>query len=204
MDGLIFLILETLVIVIVSTVLHEIMHGVVALWQGDHTARLSGRLSLNPLKHIDPWMSVALPLILAVLGGPIFGGAKPVPINPRNLKHGEWSMALVAIAGPLTNLVLAFVAYCAWCATGWSVLAHATMVNLGFATFNILPVPPLDESRVLYALAPNFVRDVMDKIERYGTTFVFVLVVVCGGLLSNYMYLVENAILGLFEKIVGF
>ncbi len=204
MDGLIFLILETLVIVIVSTVLHEIMHGVVALWQGDHTARLSGRLSLNPLKHIDPWMSVALPLILAVLGGPIFGGAKPVPINPRNLKHGEWSMALVAIAGPLTNLVLAFVAHCVWCATGWSVLAHATMVNLGFATFNILPVPPLDGSRVLYALAPNFVRDVMDKIERYGTTFVFVLVVVCGGLLSNYMYLVENAILGLFEKIVGF
>ena len=203
MSDLIFLVLTTLVIVVFSTVLHELMHGAVALWQGDHTARLSGRLSLNPLKHIDPIMSVAVPLVLAVLGGPIFGGAKPVPVNTRNLKHGEWSMALVAVAGPLTNLLLAFIFFVIWHMTDWQFCAQGVMINLGFATFNILPIPPLDGSRVLYALAPDAVRNWMARVERYGTTFVFILVMICGSLLSNYMYTVENAILGVFEAIVG-
>ena len=99
------------VIALFSTILHELAHGAMAYALGDDTAKLSGRLSLNPLKHIDPMMSVVMPLIFAALGMPILGGAKPVSINTRNLKWGEWGFALVAIAGPLTNFVLAFVFY---------------------------------------------------------------------------------------------
>ena len=102
------------VIALFSTILHELAHGAMAYALGDDTAKLSGRLSLNPLKHIDPMMSVVMPLIFAALGMPILGGAKPVPINTRNLKWGEWGFALVAIAGPLTNFVLAFVFYALW------------------------------------------------------------------------------------------
>ncbi len=184
-------------------ILHEIAHGLVALWQGDQTARLSGRLTLNPLKHIDPWMTIVVPLILALSGGPIFGGAKPVPVNTRNLKHGEWSMALVAIAGPLTNIVLAFLSFLLWMATDWGVCVRGVAINLGFAVFNIIPIPPLDGSRVLYAFAPDFVRDFMTKIERYGVTLVFVLIMLFGTALGVYMETVETFILGIFYKIVG-
>ena len=200
---LILLLLSTFLITLFSMILHEIAHGLVALWQGDHTARLSGRLSLNPLKHIDPWMTIIVPLILALSGGPIFGGAKPVPVNTRNLKHGEWSMALVAIAGPLTNILLAFLSFLLWIATDWDVCVQGVAINLGFAVFNIIPIPPLDGSRVLYAFAPDFVRDIMDKIERYGTTLVFVLIVLFGTALGTYMGTVEEFILNIFYKIVG-
>jgi len=200
---LILLLLSTFLITLFSMILHEIAHGLVALWQGDHTARLSGRLSLNPLKHIDPWMTIIVPLILALSGGPIFGGAKPVPVNTRNLKHGEWSMALVAIAGPLTNILLAFLSFLLWIATDWDVCVQGVAINLGFAVFNIIPIPPLDGSRVLYAFAPDFVRDIMNKIERYGTTLVFVLIVLFGTALGTYMGTVEEFILNIFYKIVG-
>ena len=94
------------VITIISMVLHEIAHGYVAYWLGDSTAKYSGRLSLNPLKHIDPVMTIIVPVVLYLTGGPIFGGAKPVPINSRNLRFKEWGMALVGLAGPFTNLIL--------------------------------------------------------------------------------------------------
>lgn len=200
---LILLLLSTFLITLFSMILHEIAHGLVALWQGDQTARLSGRLTLNPLKHIDPWMTIVVPLILALSGGPIFGGAKPVPVNTRNLKHGEWSMALVAIAGPLTNIVLAFLSFLLWMATDWGVCVRGVAINLGFAVFNIIPIPPLDGSRVLYAFAPDFVRDFMTKIERYGVTLVFVLIMLFGTALGVYMETVETFILGIFYKIVG-
>ena len=199
------------VITLFSMILHELAHGLVALWQGDQTAKLSGRLSLNPLKHLDPWMSIVVPLCLAVMGGPIFGGAKPVPINVRNLKHREWSMALVAIAGPLTNFVLAFIFFMIGHYSGAfysdGALSQACLVgvmaNLGFCVFNIIPIPPLDGSRVLYAFAPDFVRSVMAKIERYGTSLVFLIILVCGSLFSNYMVGAETGILHLFDWIVG-
>lgn len=98
-------------VILLSMMLHELAHGVVAYKLGDDTAKTEGRLTLNPLKHLDPVLSVAMPLILFLSGGPIFGGAKPVPINTRKLKHGVWGMALVAIAGPLTNFVLAFLVF---------------------------------------------------------------------------------------------
>ena len=88
----------TLIIILVSMVLHELSHGVVAYWLGDKTAKNDGRLTLNPLKHLDPYMSVLLPMMLYFMNAPVFGGAKPVPVNSRNLKGKEWGMALVALA----------------------------------------------------------------------------------------------------------
>ena len=100
-----------LVITVFSVVLHELSHGIVAYWLGDRTAKDAGRLTFNPIKHIDPYMSILVPVILYILGAPVFGGAKPVPVNYHNLKGREWGMALVALAGPFTNFLLAFASF---------------------------------------------------------------------------------------------
>ena len=199
------------IVTLFSMILHELAHGLVALWQGDQTAKLSGRLSLNPLRHIDPIMTIAVPLVLALMGGPIFGGAKPVPINVRNLKHREWSFAMVAAAGPLTNFLLALIFFLfghfSGALYGNGVLGDlcyvGVMTNLGFAVFNILPIPPLDGSRILYVFAPGAVQTLMKKMERYGTMFVFLFIFICGGLFSSYMWGAEKGILNLFYWMVG-
>ena len=92
-----------LVIILVSVILHELAHGLVAYWLGDSTAKEAGRLTFNPIKHIDPVMSILVPVVLYLLNAPVFGGAKPVPVNYHNLKWREWGMALVTLAGPFTN-----------------------------------------------------------------------------------------------------
>ena len=102
-----------------SVVLHELAHGIVAYWLGDSTAKDAGRLTLNPLKHLDPYMSILVPVLLYILHAPVFGGAKPVPVNYRGLKWREWGMALVALAGPGTNFLLAFVSFLIGHFTGW-------------------------------------------------------------------------------------
>jgi len=203
-------ILVWLAIILVSMVLHELAHGLVAYWLGDDTAKVSGRLSLNPLRHIDWFMSVLLPLMLAIAGGPIFGGAKPVPINTRRLKWDEWGFALVAIAGPLTNFILAFISFAILTWFGgnmptfvfWVVL-QAVMINLGFMVFNLLPIPPLDGSRVLYALAPQFIREQMIKMEQFGIIVVLVLIMVTGSLLGQLMMTAVSGILQLFQMVLG-
>lgn len=171
-------------VLLLSMTLHEAMHGFVAYWLGDDTAKREGRLTLNPIKHLDPFLSFVLPLGLFLVGAPVFGGAKPVPFNPDRVKGGEWGAALVAIAGPLTNFVLAFVFFGIWAIAGmpsptnlWGeFLIRAYTINLGFFIFNSIPIPPLDGSRVIYALAPEFVRTGMRAIERYGIIFVFAIV----------------------------
>jgi Zn-dependent protease len=188
-----------LVVILLSMTLHEAMHAFVGYWLGDDTARLSGRLSLNPLKHIDPFLTIILPVSLAVAGLPIFGGAKPVPFNPGNLRWGEWGAALIALAGPMTNLIIAFLGYGLWVLLGtfgadvfWSqALVIVVTVNLGFFVFNMIPIPPLDGSRVLYALAPEFFKRGMEYIERYGIIVVFVLVLLAGPFIGTLM---NNAI----------
>jgi len=195
-------------VILVSMTLHEAVHGFVAYWLGDDTAKREGRLTLNPIKHIDPFMTIILPLGLALVGAPIFGGAKPVPFRPDQVKGGDWGAALVAIAGPLTNLFLAFIFYGIWViagapVTGWSGIILSTMitVNLGFFVFNILPIPPLDGSRVLYALAPEFVRTGMRAIEQYGIIFIFIFVLVASALLGAYMTGTINFFLDIFQGI---
>ena len=194
-------------------ILHELMHGVVAYVLGDNTARDEGRLSLNPLKHLDPVFSIAVPLLMYISGGPIFGGAKPVPVNSRNLKGGAWGMALVAIAGPLTNFLLAIISFLIGHFTGaiyhnmgilTAVISQMVLVNLGFFVFNILPIPPLDGSRVLYAIAPDGAREVMERIEKTaGIWLILILVVVAGSVLSRLMGTMIDGILDFFYTLVG-
>ena len=205
-------ILIAFVIVLVSMIFHELAHGLVAYWLGDDTAKSEGRLTLNPTKHLDPFLSILLPLMMFISGGPVFGGAKPVPVNSLNLKHGVWGMALVAIAGPLTNFVLALVGFLIGYYSGafmtgvgiWGeILADVVTINLGFGVFNLIPIPPLDGSRVLYAIAPDGVRNVMAQMERWGILVVMFLVVLAPGVISAIMGGAINGILEVFYWIVG-
>lgn len=204
-------ILIAFVVILVSMMLHELAHGLVAYKLGDDTAKSEGRLTLNPLKHLDPILSIAMPLLLFLSGGPIFGGAKPVPVDSRRLKHGVWGMAMVAIAGPLTNFILAFVAFLLGHFTGGlytdgiigEIFSDFLFINLGFGIFNLIPIPPLDGSRVLYAIAPDGVREVMARMENWGIMIVLILVIAVPGWLSMVVGGAMNGILEFFYWIVG-
>lgn len=196
-----------IVVILFSMTFHELMHGIVAKWLGDDTAESQGRLTLNPISHIDPFLTIALPVFLAILGGPIFGGAKPVPFNPARLKYDEWGAALVAIAGPLTNLFIAFVLFGVYAIADPNaglvsqILLTAVYVNIGFFVFNMIPIPPLDGSRVLYALAPDSVRRLMETIEQFGIIFVFAIVLLAGSLLGSFMGSAINGIINIIQTI---
>lgn len=197
----------TLGVVLFSMTFHEAMHAFVAYWLGDDTAKHQGRLTLNPVKHLDPFLSIILPIGLAIVGGPIFGGAKPVPFNPERVKGGEWGAALVAISGPLTNLLIAFLSFGVWVVVGLpgglagQIFGAMVAVNLGFFIFNMLPIPPLDGSRVVYALAPEFIRRGMEAIERFGIVFVFLIVLVASRPLGLLVANVTQFFVELFSKI---
>lgn len=204
-------IITVLVVILLSMTLHEAMHAFTGYWLGDDTARLQGRLTLNPIKHIDPFLTILLPILLALTpGAPIFGGAKPVPFNPHNIRYGEWGAALIAVAGPLTNFVLAFISFAGFVLVGahtdtWigQTLMTATAVNMGFFVFNMIPIPPLDGSRVLYALAPEFVRRGMEWIERYGIVLVFVIVLVGSRFIGAFMQQGIQFFVSLLARLLG-
>jgi len=196
-------------VIIVSMTLHEVAHAYVAYWLGDHTAKAAGRLTFNPIKHLDPVMSLALPIMLALMRAPIFGGAKPVPLDFTRIKWGDTGVACVAIAGPLVNFLLAFISFSilhyvqipanTLLAT---VLITAVMVNLGFFIFNMLPIPPLDGSRILYAFAPDAIQNFMRNMERFGIFIVMMLVLVFGPVFSTIMISAMQAIITLFTYLV--
>jgi Zn-dependent protease len=203
-------------VILISMTFHEAMHAFMGHFLGDDTAKAQGRLTLNPLKHIDPFMTILLPLTLAILGAPVFGGAKPVPFNPNNVRYGEWGAALVALVGPLTNLFFAFLAFGIGVVSGviteggmvrqdivGQIIQVAVSVNLGFFIFNMLPIPPLDGSRLLYALAPEGARRVMEQIEKYGIFVIFVIVFVGSSLISTVMIACMNAIISVFMRLFG-
>lgn len=197
-------------VILFSMTLHEAMHAFVGYWLGDQTAKLQGRLSLNPIKHIDPFLTLLLPIILAIVGAPIFGGAKPVPFNPNNIRWGEWGAALIAVVGPLTNLFIAFVMYGVFVVVGapleglvGQILWAFVMVNLGFFVFNMIPIPPLDGSRVLYALAPEFIRRGMEAIERFGIVFIFLLIMLGSSVIGSLMITVMTFFLQVFGRVFG-
>jgi len=195
-------------VILISMTLHEAMHAFIGFWLGDDTAKLQGRLTLNPIKHLDPFLSIILPLGLALIGAPIFGGAKPVPFRPDQVRWGDWGAALVAVGGPLTNLFLAFIGFGIWALVGAPVtgigayiLTTFFTVNLGFFVFNMIPIPPLDGSRVLYALAPEFIRTGMRFIEQYGIFIVFGLVLLAGPLIGTFMSTVIMFFIDVFSTI---
>lgn len=201
-------------VILLSMTLHEAMHAFMGYFLGDDTAKAQGRLTLNPIKHIDPFMTILLPVILALTpGAPIFGGAKPVPFNPNRVRYGDWGAALVAIAGPLTNFLIAFLAFGIGVLSGvitsqgveatlvGQIIMLTMSVNLGFFVFNMLPIPPLDGSRVLYAFAPETVRRGMEMIERYGVMVVFAIVLIASPVISQIMITCMNAIISLFTAL---
>ncbi|MCL2094682.1 site-2 protease family protein [Candidatus Saccharibacteria bacterium] len=208
-------ILLVLLVILISMTLHEIAHGYAAYALGDDTAKEEGRLSFDPRRHLDPVMSIAMPIIMLLTTGVAFGGAKPVPIDTSRLKYREWGFALVALAGPATNLVLAFIGYLLLSFLPGSWLANPsapsllgeflvlfTRVNLAFMAFNILPIPPLDGSRILYAIAPDFVRRGMEQFERYGFIILLLIVFLAGGILWVVIGQVMQLMLDLFQLIV--
>jgi Zn-dependent protease len=168
---------------LVAVILHEIAHGYVAERLGDDTARRAGRLTLNPVPHIDPFGSVLLPLLLIFAGSPfIFGWAKPVPVNFMNLRNPKRDMIKVAFAGPGTNLVLALlsaVAVHVFLATDHPMLANIAIgnviLNVALAVFNLIPILPLDGGRVLFGLLPRQPAMAFARLEPYGMFIVMAL-----------------------------
>ncbi|HEX8183074.1 MAG TPA: site-2 protease family protein [Candidatus Saccharimonadales bacterium] len=168
-------------VLLVSMSVHEAMHAFVGLKLGDDTAAEEGRISLNPLKHIDPFMTVLLPAITLILFQAPILAAKPVPFNPDRVKFDEFGAAMIAAAGPLSNLVLAILgAVFAKMVMPGGVLEDITMIfiylNVSLFVFNLIPIPPLDGSRVLYAFAPEPVQRFMQQIEPYGLFIIFGLI----------------------------
>lgn len=173
-DGTILQIIVVLGSVLVSITLHEMMHAFTSHWLGDDTAQMHGRLTLNPLAHIDPFLTVVMPVMLALMGLPPIGAAKPVPFNPSRVRWGEYGAALVGLAGPLTNLGLALISglwvrfVIGFEGLPTDIFLTFMVVNLSFFVFNMIPFPPLDGSRVLYAFAPEPLQNLMASIERSG------------------------------------
>ena len=202
----------SLVAVFTAIVFHEVSHGYVALRLGDPTAKHLGRLTLNPIAHVDPIGTILVPLVLALLGAPLFGWAKPVPINPANLRNPFRGMMLVALAGPSTNVVMAVAAAImgrlllllvpasfqpAVRTLGanlvialFTLLAYLVIYNLFLAGFNLLPIPPLDGSRVLTYFLPAGGRRVMLQLERYG--FLIVAALLYLGVFNSVFRLVSR------------
>lgn len=181
---------------VISLGVHEAAHGWVALKCGDTTARDMGRITLNPFAHIDLFMTIVLPVLSLLTFGFPFGGAKPVPVNFHALRKPYRDMALVALAGPVSNVILAAVFFLAqkiiveqlglWQPldagytvikpVGYSVLEYSIVLNLILAAFNLLPVPPLDGSRVMTWLLPNGLRPAYMRFEAFGLLIVFILI----------------------------
>lgn len=195
MDIIVFL-----VVLIFSVILHEVMHGYVAERLGDPTARRLGRLTLNPIPHIDPIGTILLPAIMIIPSliagagiGPVFGWAKPVPVNPLNLREGRKDMALVALAGPLTNIIIALVFTALHHVFQSDLLVFPVVLNLWLAILNLLPIPPLDGSKFVAAFLPAPLAYEYESLARYGILIMLVIFFVPG--ISDALFLFMDNIM---------
>lgn len=177
-------------ILLVSVILHEIAHGYAALSQGDKTALYAGRLTFNPLKHLDLWGSFLIPLFLVLSGaGFVIGWAKPVPYNPDNLRNKVWGKIWVAIAGVLTNLVIAIcfglaAQFLPLTENALAIVHMIVITNVVLAIFNLIPIPPLDGSKIILAFIPARYDRMIQKIERYSFLVLIVFILYGWNLIS--------------------
>jgi len=202
---------------ILAVTLHEVAHGYAALKMGDHTARRAGRLTLNPIKHLDLFGSLLLPLILKLSGSPIiFGYAKPVPVNYHNFREYRKGTLWVSAAGVLANIILALISAAlfqmlASTAASWTqsqyglpfefllqLLYYSVIINCILALFNLIPIPPLDGSRILAMLLPASLRIHFARLERFGMIIILVLLITgpLGWLMSFFLNPVLDFLLG--------
>ncbi len=192
-------IIITLVILIFSAIIHEVMHGVVAEQFGDDTARDEGRITLNPIPHIDPIGSIALPVAILYLSGGafVFGSAKPVPVNFSNMRNPRLGMALVSLAGPLSNFGIAILLALPIklglidLELGQTII-RAIQINLLLGIFNLLPIPPLDGSKVIASFLPERAMETVLRFEQYGFILIMVLMFSNG---FSFMYNLINKLM---------
>jgi len=176
--------------------IHEISHGAVAYYLGDPTAKYAGRLTLNPLKHLDVFGSVILPLSLAIIGAPLIGWAKPVPINPHNLRDQKWGELKVSLAGPLSNLIIALVfglifrfVPLSFAPNLGELFSYIILINIMLAVFNLIPIPPLDGSHILFGLLPfsPSLERFKFSFQQYGF-FILIALIFLIPQFSNYLF----------------
>ena len=197
----------SLVILIFSVIVHELSHGYVAYSLGDPTAKYAGRLTLNPLKHLDPFGSIILPVLLFLAQSPmLFGWAKPVPVNPYNFKDQKWGELKVSIAGPASNfclalffgLILRFIPQNILVSNPgiFVALTYIVAVNIWLAIFNLIPVPPLDGSWILFSFLPDSWQNVRVFLKQYGIVILIFLILFAGWLWSDITSFVFHLITG--------
>lgn len=199
--------LFSIIILILSVIIHEISHGYAALSQGDETAKYAGRLTLNPIPHIDLVGSIILPIVMAITtsGAMVFGWAKPVPFNPYNLKSKRWGELIVAAAGPLSNFLIALI-FGTLIRFGEVLQLSQAVIELSFvivivnivlAVFNLVPIPPLDGSKILFALLPPIkAQRVRAVLERYSLLLILVLLFVLWDLLAPVIFILAGLFTG--------
>lgn len=204
----------SIVILLFSVIVHEVMHGVVAKRFGDHTAERAGRLTLNPLPHIDLFGTILLPGLLILSGSPIlFGWAKPVPVNPLNFTNLRKGELLVSAAGILANFGLAVLAAAIYHllnalpqtfpALLGALLRFTVLINLVLGIFNLFPIPPLDGSKVLLSQLPYHLAKEYQKLERYGILILLILLMVpIGG--TSLLQAVLRFLVGILSSLLGF
>jgi Zn-dependent protease len=195
-------ILFILLALLLSMAFHEAMHAFMAHWLGDMTAYDEGRLTLNPLKHIDLLTTILVPLVLILSGLPPIFAAKPVPFNPSRVKFDEFGAALVGLAGPFTNLLLAIAAAGILHIIGFepastvrNIFLVFIQVNIAMFVFNMLPIPPLDGSRLLYAFAPEPLQRIMEQIESIGIIGIMIILFMLLPVISPVISTASGAIL---------